>query len=63
MQAWARLTFPNDGLQRATVVVEYLAQMDNDAATDLVKKDWPAVFAQAERDWPEAFAEFQTEEQ
>lgn len=56
MQGWARAVYPNDSHDRCAVVVEYLAQLGEDAATALIKKDWPEVFATAERDWPEAFA-------
>jgi len=59
MQGWARAVYPGDWPDRCAVVSEYLAQLSEDAATDLVRKDWPAVFAEAERNWPEAFAGWQ----
>ncbi len=59
MQGWARAVYPGDWPDRCAVVSEYLAQLSDEDATTLVRKDWPAVFAQAERDWPEAFADWQ----
>lgn len=56
MHGWARAVYPGDWPDRCAVVSEYLAQLSEDEANDLVRKDWPAVFAEAERNWPEAFA-------
>ena len=56
MQGWARAVYPADWQDRCAVVTEYLAQLDEDTATALIKKGWPEVFAAAERKWPEAFA-------
>jgi hypothetical protein len=56
MQAWANTTYPTDAADRCAVVSEYLAQLDHDVATALIKRGWPEVFAEAEREWPEAFS-------
>jgi hypothetical protein len=56
MQGWARAIYPGDWQDRCAVVTEYLAQLDEDTATALIKKGWPDVFAAAECEWPEAFA-------
>ncbi len=61
MQGWARGKYPHDGHDRCAVVVEYLAQLTEEAATALIKQGWPEVFAEAERDWPEAFAGWKQE--
>lgn len=59
MQGWARAVYPGDWQDRCAVVIEYLAQLDEDTAGALNRKGWPDVFAAAERDWPEAFAGWQ----
>ena len=56
MQGWARAVYPGDWQDRCAVVTEYLAQIDEDTASALIKKGWTEVFAAAEREWPEAFA-------
>lgn len=56
MQGWAGGIYPRDAHDRCAVVVEYVAQLEADTASALIKKGWPDVFAAAERDWPEAFA-------
>ncbi len=56
MQGWARALYPGDYHDRCAVLVEYLAQLDDDTAAALIKQGWPDVLAAAERDWPEAFA-------
>ncbi|HEY0967845.1 MAG TPA: hypothetical protein VGD88_10690 [Opitutaceae bacterium] len=61
MQGWARSVYPADSQDRCAVVVEYLAQLSEDAATALIKRGWPEAFAAAERDWPEAFAGWKQE--
>ena len=61
MQGWARSIYPRDSHDRCAVVVEYLAQLNEDAAAALIRKGWPDVFAAAERDWPEAFAGWRQE--
>ncbi len=61
MQGWARAVYPADWPDRCAVVTEYLAQLSEDTATTLIRKEWPAVFAAAERDWPEAFAGWKQE--
>jgi hypothetical protein len=55
MHGWARAVYPGDWQDRCAVVVEYLAQLNADAAAALIKQGWPDAFAAAERDWPEAF--------
>lgn len=55
MQGWARAVYPGDWQDRSAVVIEYLAQLDEETAAALIKKGWPDVFATAEREWPEAF--------
>lgn len=62
MQGWARAVYPGDWQDRCAVVVEYLAQLSEDAAAALLKKAWPDVFAAAERDWPEAFGGWKQEQ-
>ncbi len=61
MQGWAQGKYPKDGPDRCAVVIEYLAQLSDEAAAALIKKGWPEVFAEAERDWPEAFAGWKQE--
>lgn len=61
MQGWARAVYPADWPDRCAVVTEYLAQLNEDTAATLIKKEWPEVFAAAERDWPEAFAGWKRE--
>jgi hypothetical protein len=61
MQGWARAIYPLDAQDRCAVVLEYLAQLSEDAAAALIKQGWPDVFAAAERDWPEAFAGWKQE--
>ncbi len=61
MQGWARTVYPVDWPDRCAVVAEYLAQLSEDMAAALIRKEWPAVFAAAERDWPEAFAGWKQE--
>ena len=61
MQGWARAVYPRDWQDRCAVVIEYLAQLSEDAATALLRKNWPDVFAAAEREWPEAFAGWKQE--
>lgn len=61
MQGWAKAVYPGDWQDRCSVVAEYLAQLDEDASSALIKKGWPDVFAAAEREWPEAFAGWKTE--
>ncbi len=56
MHGWARAVYPADWQDRCAVVIEYLAQLDDDATQVLIKSGWPDAFAAAERDWPEAFA-------
>lgn len=56
MQGWARAVYPGTWQDRCAVVIAYLAQLDADPATTLIKRGWPDAFAAAERDWPEAFA-------
>ena len=56
MQGWARAVYTTDSTDRCAVVAEYLAQLDEQLATRLIRRGWPEVFAAAERDWPEAFA-------
>lgn len=56
MQGWASALYPNNWRDRCAVVTEYLNQLDEDTATELISKGWAEVFAAAERDWPEAFA-------
>jgi hypothetical protein len=56
MQGWARGLYPGEWQDRCAVVSEYLTQLDDEAAADLIRKGWADVFASAERDWPEAFA-------
>jgi len=56
MQGWACAIHPSDWQDRCAVVIEYLAQLGEDAATALLKKPWPDVFAAAEHEGPEAFA-------
>jgi len=56
MQGWARAVHVNDWQDRCAVVIEYLAQLDEDACASLLRKGWPDVFATVESDWPEAFA-------
>ena len=56
MQGWAKAVYPGDAHDRCAVVIEYLAQLDEDEAATLIKSGWPDTFAAAERDWPEAFA-------
>lgn len=58
MQGWARSVYPGDWPDRCAVVVEYLAQQDDDAVAALIKNGWPEVFAAAQRDWPESFADW-----
>lgn len=61
MQGWARAVYPADWPDRCAVVTEYLAQLSEDTAMALIKKEWADVFAAAERDWPEAFAGWKQE--
>ena len=61
MQGWARAVHTADWQDRCSVVTEYLAQLDEEAASALIRKGWPDVFAAAERDWPEAFAGWKQE--
>lgn len=61
MQGWARAIYPRDSQDRCAVVIEYLAQLNEDAAAALIRMGWPDVFAAAERDWPEAFAGWRQE--
>lgn len=56
MHGWARAMYPNEWHDRSAIVIEYLAQQDDEATASLLKKGWAEVFATAERDWPEAFA-------
>ena len=61
MQGWARAVYPEDCEDRCAVVVEYIAQLNEDDASTLIRKGWPEVFTAAERDWPEAFAGWKQE--
>ena len=61
MQGWARAVYTTDSNDRCAVVAEYLAQLDEQLATMLIRRGWPEVFAAAERDWPEAFAGWSNE--
>lgn len=61
MQGWVRAVYPDDWQDRCAVIVEYLAQLDEDTAASLIRKGWPEVLAAAERDWPEAFAGWKQE--
>lgn len=61
MHGWASGLYPANWRDRCAVVTEYLNQLDDDTAADLIKKGWPEVFLAAERDWPEAFAIWKTE--
>ena len=56
MQGWARAVYPGDWQDRCAVVIEYLAQLDDETSAVLIRKGWLDVFAAAEREWPEAFA-------
>jgi hypothetical protein len=61
MQGWARTVYPGDWHDRCAVVIEYLAQLDDETTATLMKKGWSDVFAAAEREWPEAFAGWKQE--
>ncbi len=61
MNQWAASHFAKDAEGRCAVVVEYLAQLDDEVVEKLISQGWPAVFDTAARDWPEAFADFATE--
>lgn len=56
LQGWARAVYPIDSSDRCAVIVQYLAQLDDEASAALIKAGWPEVAATAERAWPEAFA-------
>jgi hypothetical protein len=61
LHGWAKAVHPTDWPDRCAVATEYLSQLGEEAATALIRRDWPAVFAAAERDWPEAFAGWKQE--
>lgn len=56
MQGWARSVHPDDWQDRCAIVVEYCAQLEDDAREKLLRQAWPDVFAAVENAWPEAFA-------